>query len=352
MKRQFLAMGAAAASIFSAIPTRAQFRIEPALPTSHASQPAQAAQLGKYASDAVVAPLSQVAWHQLPSDPAPLPISGVPATVPEISDPQAFAANPHAAVESARAPYGAQPTAATHPDLFTAPHVAHEPIVWPYGLEGAAVPYNPTVTVMTRNWCADGLWDNYAAQRAAECARIQSDLHGGHHHRFSGQRSAGCEGRAGGIFNRYLPSTAACPSGCDPAAASLVPPAPVAAPAGGLPDLAPPLPTVPEFSSAQWNTLPPQYLSAGTHASVLTPADPLAFPPDLPSVPEPARSAPASSPSTLPSSTPAGVPAPQSEQPGLLLPDPPLPDSIRPSIATTSRPATMLAQQPAYVPFR
>jgi hypothetical protein len=66
--------------------------------------------------------------------------------------------------------------------------IAHNyftPMEWP-GARGSAP--NHTANYMLNQWCADGLWDNYHAERAAQCARQYQRIAGKHH-----CGSAGCQ---------------------------------------------------------------------------------------------------------------------------------------------------------------
>ncbi|MFO1062765.1 MAG: hypothetical protein U0892_02675 [Pirellulales bacterium] len=155
---------------------------------------------------------------------------GTGVTRAEIDDPAALSqptptSTPTYGAPKASVPAG-QPTAVTHPHLFTAPHVNDMPIEWPCGQRNVLNPYNPTATFMLHNWCTQGLWDTYPAQRAAECARIQRQISGqcgcGMHHGCCGQ-AACAHGYCGGTINRYTQS-----AGCDscgavtPAAESMI----------------------------------------------------------------------------------------------------------------------------------
>ncbi|MCA9190938.1 MAG: hypothetical protein KDB03_04235 [Planctomycetales bacterium] len=52
----------------------------------------------------------------------------------------------------------------------TVPNAGFAPAQWCQPTAG----YNPVATYMLRQWCVDGLWDNYPCERAALCA----DMHG------------------------------------------------------------------------------------------------------------------------------------------------------------------------------
>ncbi len=58
------------------------------------------------------------------------------------------------------------------------PNAAFAPVAWP----GREVADNPTARSMLYTRCNINLWDNYAAEQAAECARIQAHLTPGHGH--------------------------------------------------------------------------------------------------------------------------------------------------------------------------
>lgn len=53
------------------------------------------------------------------------------------------------------------------------------PIDWSSGLHRTP---NPTADYMLRQYCVDGLWDNFAAERAQQCARQMERIYGGHRH--------------------------------------------------------------------------------------------------------------------------------------------------------------------------
>lgn len=44
------------------------------------------------------------------------------------------------------------------------PHTAYAPVDWPMQMHHS---YNPTARILLYNRCANGLWDNYAAEQAA-----------------------------------------------------------------------------------------------------------------------------------------------------------------------------------------
>lgn len=99
------------------------------------------------------------------------------------------------------------------------PHCNEVPVGWP-----SRQVDNPTARMMMSVGCTQGLWDNYAAERAAQCAHMYSHL-AGHHRRFAlgghrlacGNATQGCA-PCGRPINRYAPAA------CDQASAS---PAPV-----------------------------------------------------------------------------------------------------------------------------
>lgn len=51
---------------------------------------------------------------------------------------------------------------------------------------------NPMVSFMQREWCVDGLWDNYSSERAAQCARQYERLAGCQHRHCGYAGNAGC----------------------------------------------------------------------------------------------------------------------------------------------------------------
>lgn len=85
-------------------------------------------------------------------------------------------------------------------------------IVWPMQQRAD----NPTARVMRYGWCGEGLWCNFPAERAAQCAKIQQRL-AGHHH--LGGCSSGCSTCASGacdshgtVRNRYTSGASSCDS--------------------------------------------------------------------------------------------------------------------------------------------
>lgn len=81
---------------------------------------------------------------------------------------------------------------------------------------------NPTADYMCREYCVDGLWDNYAAERAQICARQWERIYGGHRHCGSCGVQAGCQtcgtgcataGQGRPVINRYRTSGTC--TGCD-----------------------------------------------------------------------------------------------------------------------------------------
>jgi hypothetical protein len=90
-------------------------------------------------------------------------------------------------------------------------------IVWPVHQR----PDNPTARVMKYGWCGDGLWCNFPAERAAQCAAIQRRLaghqHCGHCSICNSCASGSCNGHTHApVRNRYLTGAA---GGCDSLAA-------------------------------------------------------------------------------------------------------------------------------------
>lgn len=104
--------------------------------------------------------------------------------------------------------------------------MANGPIAWPM----MNAPYNPTAQIMQKNWCTDGLWATYDAERAAQCAQIQAALAGENRRCLSCPNAAcaqpacatGLCGQPAPVLNRYrqrVQVAAPCASGtCDQAA--------------------------------------------------------------------------------------------------------------------------------------
>lgn len=74
--------------------------------------------------------------------------------------------------------------------LQNVPEVGMVPVYWPGGNCGCVTP-NPIAAVMMRNWCTDGLWDNYACERSRQCQHIQHALHG--HNRYTQGCGSQCD---------------------------------------------------------------------------------------------------------------------------------------------------------------
>ena len=94
------------------------------------------------------------------------------------------------------------------------PNSAQVPISWP--MQG---PDNPTARMLLNPGCTQGLWDNYPAERAAQCALMYQHL-AGHQHRKAcatgckpcgqaGCASSECGNAHSQTSNRYAPA------GCD-----------------------------------------------------------------------------------------------------------------------------------------
>jgi hypothetical protein len=60
--------------------------------------------------------------------------------------------------------------------ILQTPNSAQVPVCWP--MQGN---FNPTAHVMMNTGCTQGLWDNYPAERAAECAQMYHHLAGRQH---------------------------------------------------------------------------------------------------------------------------------------------------------------------------
>jgi hypothetical protein len=98
--------------------------------------------------------------------------------------------------------------------LAQVPNAAIEPVAWP-----AQMPHyhNPTGNYLLASRCANGLWLNYPAEQAAECARIQSHLMAHHHAGCAACGNTGCAPtcdsgncQPAAKFNRYTNSYSNC----------------------------------------------------------------------------------------------------------------------------------------------
>lgn len=94
--------------------------------------------------------------------------------------------------------------------LDVTPEVGMVPVCW-QSAAGCPTP-NPVASYMMMNWCTDGLWDNYACQRARKCAYIQRQLYG--HNRYTGGcatcGTSSCGIASGGHCASCQPSAAHC----------------------------------------------------------------------------------------------------------------------------------------------
>lgn len=151
------------------------------------------------------------------------PLSNAP------SDPQSLHVGKHA--------HGRQVVDAIidHSTVHSVPHAGSVPINW---CPGVMTPPNHVAQVMLRQSCVDGLWDGYAAERAAECARQWEHIAGKQHgcgcgRSCGGHCSAGVPGPGPSLCNkprnRYLeravghfakPACDAPAANCDAGAAS------------------------------------------------------------------------------------------------------------------------------------
>lgn len=101
---------------------------------------------------------------------------------------------------------------------------------------------NPTADYMLLEYCVDGLWNNYAAERARQCARQTERIYGGHRHCGSCGVQPTCQSCTTGcglghnrpVVNRYRTPVGSC-AGCAQCAGQS---APVAAPAPSCSDCA------------------------------------------------------------------------------------------------------------------
>ncbi len=96
-------------------------------------------------------------------------------------------------------------TIVDHSMLMNTPHASYEPVEW---CQSMATP-NPIGEIMLREFCVQGLWDGYEAQRAHLCAHMWHKL-SGHHCGSCGPSGSccppvGCNNRSncGPVQNRY-----------------------------------------------------------------------------------------------------------------------------------------------------
>ena len=182
MKFSLLALGAAVASISCVQPCSAQLNIESATPARTAegrfvsqsseekydffgiAQPAQSSTDDAYFADGAEVDDPQSLMPAQPNE---------SRSVLEKSLPVTTKANQQAPLSV----------------LSGTPEVGMVPVMWPE-VGGCPTP-NPVASMMTRNWCTDGLWATYPCQNAQQCAHIQQHIHG--HNRYAvGHSGLGC----------------------------------------------------------------------------------------------------------------------------------------------------------------
>lgn len=196
MKLKVLAFGAAVASISCVTPCSAQLKIES--PATPYPQSRLAFQSSEVASDVFSqAPAAQAASTDSDYFAPGAPGDGLGNTRSILAEqPSIFTSAPPSAASSVTpsAPPSIQPgmppIAAPVPApaqtslgvLAGTPEVGMVPVCWPEGVGGCRTP-NPIADYMMRNWCTDGLWATYPAQRACQCAHIQH--HTGGYNRYT-----------------------------------------------------------------------------------------------------------------------------------------------------------------------
>ncbi len=95
--------------------------------------------------------------------------------------------------------------------LQVTPEVGMVPVCW-QNAGGCPTP-NPIADYMTQVWCANGVWDGYACQRARQCAHIQQQMFG--HNRYTCGGCASC-GTAGVAVGHARPACTSCASSPTP----------------------------------------------------------------------------------------------------------------------------------------
>ena len=182
MKFSILALGAAVASISCVQPCSAQLNIESATParTSEGRFVSQSSE-EKYDFFGIAQPA------QSSTDEAYF------AEGAEVNDPESL--TPAKTNESRSVLEKSLPVTtkgnqqAPLSVLSGTPEVGMVPVMWPE-IGGCPTP-NPVASMMTRNWCTDGLWATYPCQNARQCAHIQEHIHG--HNRYAaGHSGLGC----------------------------------------------------------------------------------------------------------------------------------------------------------------
>ena len=83
-------------------------------------------------------------------------------------------------------------TMVDHSMLMNTPHASYEPVDW---CQTITTP-NPVAEMMLREYCVDGLWDGYEAQRAHLCAHMW--------HKLSGHGCGSCGSQCGCCGSQVL----------------------------------------------------------------------------------------------------------------------------------------------------
>ncbi len=96
------------------------------------------------------------------------------------------------------------------------PHCNEVPVSWP-----SRQVDNPTARMMMASGCTQGLWDSYAAERAAQCAHMYSHLAGHQHHHACG--AGACNSVGHGCATCAQPVNRYAPSACDQVSRAAMP---------------------------------------------------------------------------------------------------------------------------------
>lgn len=178
----------------------------------------------KSASDQIPNPFDILAG-QLTQEPAPestsTPADHSQAVISEEPVPNPILVEVSEGQDPASLPVGGHPgrtslveTMADYDTIASIQNAAIAPVDW---CHGATRTPNPVAEVLMRQGCVEGLWDGYAAQRAAECADMWEKLTATKNCRGCGSSHRQCQTHDGGHnargsrpVNRYV--TQACDS--------------------------------------------------------------------------------------------------------------------------------------------
>ncbi|MGN6546099.1 MAG: hypothetical protein ACTHK7_13680 [Aureliella sp.] len=213
MKLKVLALSAAVASISCVTPCSAQLNIDsPASPHPESRLAFQNSDggldiFGQAPASAEVSPSDDYFAPGAPGEGL-----GAPRSI--LADqPSIFTSAPQSTPSSAApsSPPSIPPAAAPLGVLSNTPEAGMVPVCWPDGVGGCRTP-NPIADMMARNWCTDGLWATYPAQRACQCVHIQQHTGGYNRYTYGSAACGACGSPACGTCgNAYAAHTLPAP---------------------------------------------------------------------------------------------------------------------------------------------